>query len=838
MANSIEVGFNVDTKQLEKLAKVFSTLQKTIKNLKLNVPKDVLFGQLSNYEGIIGKDELKNFLAKSPNPEALVSNSISRLTKMYNFVSDESFKQLSPKSQELVFAKKFPYQTWGNAGTVFKEMYRKQKISDLTLRLVPLKKELKMNQHINKSLKEKIKINEQINARAFKENLATSKKRMGKLDKNYSWLDKADKKMNRVISRVIKTLDKNYARLDKTDKSFSKTWSAVNARAFKENLAIFEKRMSKLDKNYALLDKADKKMNRVMSRAIKNRKKDLEKIAKSLGGGYFTSGKFFDDFISKVKTLGLYLSALSLFNFVKDIIQVRKEYQTTAIMLSRTVGNFGNNSQNTQSQNLKIAEDTIKELRSFARYIGLEYGEIEKGFAKLANAVPAGTMSLDQVKNSYKELLKLFAVTGATGDEQTNAIRAFYQMLEKGSLSAEEFNRQLGNTPLRAVVLKYALKTYSEEAKRTLNNFDELQNYLKSKSISSASFFARVMEEAAKDPNSSIDAYRASTEAQLNRLNAAFTDFKLSLTGGATAINPILGSISSFTVSLTGLLDILTVLMPILNVAFVVFSLWATIKPFKNNFIESINKSLKDIQKYYSEGQEQKALEAKNRLLASSFITLGGAIITASVAFANFKDALDDIKEKGFSLGNVTKLITSGLALSTSLASGYEAVRGLKKIYSFIDADTIAAGAGKFLKPSKLMKTKSMIKAGEKMQIAKTAFKGSSNWVNGAFAAFGPFMSSIFSALLGPIGITLLGILAMAGGIYAFCKWKKNKEESKNAEVARLSNDTLIIDAYTARSQNYAQVDVRADFPVQTKTLNLGDLVVNIGGNIVPGSNI
>lgn len=813
MANSIEVGFNVDTKQLEKLAKVFTTLRKTIEKLELNVPKDVIFGQLSNYEGKYGKNKFKNFLAKSPNPEALVSNSISRLTKMYNFVSDESFRQLSPKLRELVFAKKFSYKTLGNAGTVFKEMDRKQQISNLknlakinqsreaelilggsnlqkTFWLDPLKKEFEINQHINKSLREKIKINNKINAQALKD------------------------------LRIM---------------------MAVSKYESEQMLAPYKGRMSKLNKNYAWFNKTDKSFSKIesnISKATKNRKKDLEKLAKSLGGGYFTSGKIFDDLISKVKTLGLYLSALSLFNFLKDVIQVRKEYQTTAIMLSRTVGNFGNNSQNTQSQNLKIAEDTIEELRSFARYIGLEYGEIEKGFAKLANAVPAGTMSLDQVKNSYKELLKLFAVTGATGDEQTNAIRAFYQMLEKGSLSAEEFNRQLGNTPLRAVVLKYALKTYSEEAKRTLNNFDELQNYLKSKSISSASFFAQVMKEAAKDPNSSIDAYRASTEAQLNRLNAAFTDFKLSLTGGVTAINPILGSITSFTVSLTGLLDILAAIMPILNVAFVVFSLWATIKPFKNNFIENINKSLKDIQNFYSEGEEQKALEAKNRLLASSFYTLGGAIITASVAFANFKDALDDIKEKGFSLGNVTKLITSGLALSTSLASGYEAVRGLKKIYSFIDADTIAAGAGKFLKPSKLMKTKSMIKAGEKMQIAKTAFKGSSNWVNGISAAFGPFMSSIFSALLGPIGITLLGILAMAGGIYAFCKWKKNKEESKNAEVARLSNDTLIIDAYTARSQNYAQVDVRADFPVQTKTLNLGDLVVNIGGNIVPGSNI
>lgn len=825
MANSIDVGFNVDTKQLEKLAKVFTALQKTIKNLKLNVPKDVLFGQLSNYKGTINENELKNFLAKYPNPKALVSNSISRLTKMYNFVSEESFKQLSPKLQESVFAKKFSYKTLGNAGTIFEEM-RKQQISNLkklakinqsreaelllggtnlqknfllanvkNFWLVPLKKEFEINQHINKSLREKIKINNKTNAQALKE------------------------------LRIM---------------------MAVSNYEGERMLAPYKDKVSELNKNYSWFNKTDKilsKKEKSVSKAMKKRKKDLEKLAKSLGGGYFTSGKFVDDFISKVKTLGLYLSALSLFNFVKDIIQVRKEYQTTAIMLSRTVGNFGNNSQNTQSQNLKIAEDTIKELRSFARYIGLEYGEIEKGFAKLANAVPAGTMSLDQVKNSYKELLKLFAVTGATGDEQTNAIRAFYQMLEKGSLSAEEFNRQLGNTPLRAVVLKYALKTYSEEAKRTLNNFDELQNYLKSKSISAASFFAQVMKEAAKDPNSSIDAYRVSTEAQLNRLNAAFTDFKLSLTGGGwlsalDPINPILGSISTFTVSLTGLLDILTVLMPLLNAAFVIFSLWTTIKPFKNNFIENINKSLKDIQKYYSEGQEQKALEAKNRLLASSFITLGGAIITASVAFANFKDALDDIKEKGFSLGNVTKLITSGLALSTSLASGYEAVRGLKKIYSFIDADTIAAGAGKFLKPSKFMKTKSMIKAGEKMQIAKTAFKGSSNWFSGISAAFGPFMSSIFSALLGPIGITLLGILAMAGGIYAFCKWKKNKEESKNAEVARLSNDTLIIDAYTARSQNYAQVDVRADFPVQTKTLNLGDLVVNIGGNIVPGSNI
>ena len=173
MANSIEVGFNVDTKQLEKLAKVFSTLQKTIKNLKLNVPRDVLFGQLSNYEGRIGKNKLKNFLANYPNPEALVSNSISRLTKMYNFVSDESFKQLSPKLRELVFAKKFPYKTWGNAGTVFKEMDGKQQISNLknlakinqsreaelilgssnlqkTFWLDPLKKEFEINQHINK----------------------------------------------------------------------------------------------------------------------------------------------------------------------------------------------------------------------------------------------------------------------------------------------------------------------------------------------------------------------------------------------------------------------------------------------------------------------------------------------------------------------------------------------------------------------------------------------------------------------------------------------------------------------------------------------------------------
>ncbi len=831
MASSVDVTFGVDTKLLEKLIKNFSTLQKQLKNLNIKNYKNRFFGELSSYNGRFGKKGMATFLKNFTDPEFMARTYSNKFLKMSNFISTKEFANLLPEQQEKILSKKFPLKSYASA-ELLKKVYdvdgNKQKIKDLREQTIEYKKQYEQIGKI----------------RILESNI---------LDKRFIEKIKELKKQTNEIVKQQKEIQK-LGRLE--DKILNKR--------FLDKIKNLKNEIKEQQREYSKLTTKDNKLKKIIDNTYI---KDIEQYSKPL----INFGDFFDDFMEKVKTFGLYLGALSLFTFVKDIVSVRKEFESTSIMLGRVLGNFEEFSQNSSSQNIVEAKNLMKDLRNYANELGVEYGEMEKGFSKLANAVPKGTITFNDTLSSYKEMMKMFTLVGATADEQQGAIRAFYQMLEKGSLSAEEFNRQLGNTPLRAPVLQYALKGYNKMANDTLKNFDDLQNYLRSNNISTAEFFKTVFEESKLDPRNKENLYIYSLGADISRLNNAIQDFKLSLTGGLTEFNPILNSLTSGISTLTSLVQLFTKLMPLINLSVVGFAAFKSITFTSSKSLKDMTIYLTSMQKAFQEGKILDMMSLRNEFLKQSFIGLGSSVLTLSIAYSNLENALDSINSEGLNFSNTLQLILSSLFTISGIANILGGLKTLflfkrvasighmnnlekvgllgtgailhKKINRDISGEIIsnAFSFSSFFSKDNFKKSfdnmKKTFNKMEKISLInyRKGYK-TSGIIGGTTKAITSLLPSMLSLILNPyvIGLIILALLSFKIFKYFDDKNKQKQRENREREVM---SRALVLNS-SSMQNNYARVDVVADFPVKSQNINSGNLDVSVRSRLNLGSNI
>lgn len=611
------------------------------------------------------------------------------------------------------------------------------------------------------------------------------------------------------------------------------------------------------------------KQTKQLNKETKKYADSLKKIAKidtskekenfiSAKKGMFDMDKLMNNFLGKVKTLGMYLSVISLFNFMKDLVSVRKEFETTAIMISKTISKFSKGQNLTAQESFTRAKNLMKELRDYANYIGIEYGEIEKGFARIANAIPEGSLSLGETMGSYKELLKLFAVTGANSEDQTNAIRALFQMIEKGTIAAEEFNRQLGNTPLRAVLFKYGLQAFNKEADNTLKTFEDLQNYLKRTGQDSTMFFKKVLAEAKMDPNNSIFLYSKGIQANLNRLNNAMKDFKLALTGGYGNINPALTSFSSLIQAFTSLIRLANLLIPLLMMLGTAFTVIKTFAFSAQKNLLNFNVTVANMQELFKSGDTNAAMLARNQFLRASFTQLAASIFSVAYAYGNLMDIMSNAKEEGWNWTRVFFTILNSLILIKGVLESFQLLqtiglfnnltsvnalqKGASGVASSAGSSLLMAGGKKALQTSGRLLKITIKKASIKSALAKSASSavgGAAGKIAGGFFSMA-MIKGLFASLLPLLPYILAIIVTAVVGYALFKKLFSNKEkETGNGTIDRLERDALIIQSTSIQSNSYAQVDVRADFPVQSQKIDSDNLTVSVFGNsLMPASNL
>lgn len=611
------------------------------------------------------------------------------------------------------------------------------------------------------------------------------------LKEYFKYIKFHEDELTKVYKNRINTYKTNLDLLTSSSNQIRNIWLKNPFENLRSESILFEGSRAKI--NETLIGRLRSSFEKFKSdNATINYFEKINTSIKKLNKDFSITDKISKDFLEKVKTLSLYLSAISVFNFLKDIISVRREMENIEILLSRTASKFNPNSS--REANLLLSKGLIQELKSSANYLGIGYGEIFRGFSRFANAIPEGDLTLNQTLDTYKGLMEMFKVTGATSQEQTNAIRAIYQMFEKGSLSAEEFNRQLGNTPLRSEILKYSLRSINKEGGTTAKTLEDIQRYLRSSGKSQAEWLQDVIREFRADPNNQTSVFLDTIDSKFNRLSNSIQEFKESLTRGALGLNPTMSSLSVIITSLTGLINILSKIGPYLSLL-AIFILYlkqiSNISKGTSANLEVLGKSFKKIR------DPIKRFESLQLSTRKTMVSLYGSVLLLTASLGTFLNTLKDIKENGLSFEN-------GLILFGSLAG---------TISSLIEIVSL-------LKQIKLLTT---------ISSAMTGLAGIASGVLGSVVAF----------ILNPYVLIPLILAALAGVGYAAYKIFSDDEE----EASRANSSTISQSAMTYESSYYndyhAQVDVIANIPVERKTINTGNLSVNVlGPSIQPASNI
>lgn len=150
--------------------------------------------------------------------------------------------------------------------------------------------------------------------------------------------------------------------------------------------------------------------------------------------------------------------------------------------------------------------------------LGLELIGTSKAYAKLQASAKGTVLEGAATRDIFQAVASAGAVMGLTADEQAGALLAISQMMSKGTVSAEELKGQLGER------LPGAFQIASKAMGVTTA---DLQKMLEAGQVMSADFLPKFAAALQASVSGSLPAAEASTRAQLQRLENAFTEFKL-----------------------------------------------------------------------------------------------------------------------------------------------------------------------------------------------------------------------------------------------------------------------------------------------------------------------
>lgn len=201
--------------------------------------------------------------------------------------------------------------------------------------------------------------------------------------------------------------------------------------------------------------------------------------------------------------------------------------------------------------------DEIRFLREESNRLGLDFETIAKSYKGLFAAGQGAGLGVDFIRSLFGNVMQAGVALQSNKQSLAGALLAIEQMISKGKISMQELRQQLSNA------LPGAMQIASKGMGVTTK---ELEKML-SKGLDSVTFLKAFNKELAKQYGDKWQKGAKSLNAELNRLNNAFFDLKVSLAEG--------GVISALTTGVQALTSALKVLSEsIKHVAFASASLF------------------------------------------------------------------------------------------------------------------------------------------------------------------------------------------------------------------------------------------------------------------------
>ena len=166
-------------------------------------------------------------------------------------------------------------------------------------------------------------------------------------------------------------------------------------------------------------------------------------------------------------------------------------------------------------------------LSSSIKELGLEYEETLEQATSFSIAAQQAGYTTTQVEKMFISFASSLRAAGSSSLQVQRSFYALQQMMSKGVVSAEELNRQMGESLPGAAMLMF--KAYKNLHPELVQNFEDFRKLQKEGKILSAEVlpeFIRVLEE---EFGPALEGKKNSLSARLNRLSQAYTEFKASL---------------------------------------------------------------------------------------------------------------------------------------------------------------------------------------------------------------------------------------------------------------------------------------------------------------------
>lgn len=141
----------------------------------------------------------------------------------------------------------------------------------------------------------------------------------------------------------------------------------------------------------------------------------------------------------RVRTLVLLLSGVLVRRLVQALQETRTEIERIRTLFTFTFGA-------TARQELEFVSQTADRL-------GTNFQRAAESFSRLAFSGRAVGISLQSIRTLFTGVNEAVVALGLSSEQANSAFLAFQQIVERGTVSAEELRRQLGNAGLPAVAL-------------------------------------------------------------------------------------------------------------------------------------------------------------------------------------------------------------------------------------------------------------------------------------------------------------------------------------------------------------------------------------------------
>lgn len=200
-------------------------------------------------------------------------------------------------------------------------------------------------------------------------------------------------------------------------------------------------------------------------------------------------------------------SAFTLGAFIREVYRANIEVMKLEKAMLFATGTFAEASQATA------------EFMGMAQELGLRIADVAEPYSRFAISARASGLELEQINTVFSNISTALLVVGASSQQTELAFYGLTQMMQKGRVSSEEFNRQIGEQiPGNAIAGARALSRLEGQ----MVSVGEFYERMRRGEIMSADFAPAWAEELSRMFSPLLEVAKQRPDIALNRLVNAF----------------------------------------------------------------------------------------------------------------------------------------------------------------------------------------------------------------------------------------------------------------------------------------------------------------------------